>query len=349
MPERVLQLLGPSTGGIRRHVAHLAECLPLLGWSVAVAGPPGVMRGVGPQQHDVAVPWGRQSLKRAAREADVVHAHGLKAGWLAASLRGGPPVVVSVHNVVLDEVRGRAAVPLRALERALPRVVDRVIAVSDDIAGRLRADNVVVIPPAGPVPRPQQPTDEVRRSLGVGADDFLVVAVARLHRQKDLPTLIAAVALLAGRGVPVRLAVVGEGPEEGALRARIADLGLGGTVVLAGPRPNAADELAAADAVAVSSSWESGPLVLVEAMLLGRPVVTTPVGLAPGLVADGETGLLVPIGAPEAMASALHSLYVDPVRAAALGEAGRKRVEERYGSEALVSRVADVYRAMLHA
>jgi glycosyltransferase involved in cell wall biosynthesis len=347
MPDRVLQLLGPSTGGIRRHVARLAECLPALEWDVTVAGPAGVMDDVGPQHHVVGVPWGRWQLARVARDVDLVHAHGLKAGWLAASLFRGAPVVVSVHNVVLDEVSGRAAPVLRLLERMLPRRVERVIAVSDDIAGRLRAANVVVIPPAGPPPVPQRPASEVRRSLGAAPGELLVVTVARLHPQKDLPTLLAAVALLVQRDVPVRLAVVGEGPDEAALRSHARTLGVDHAVAFTGPRPNAADELAAADVVAVSSRWESGPLVLVEAMLLGRPVVTTPVGLAPDLVLDGETGLLVPVGAPEALADALQALHEDSARAAALGEAGRRRAVDRYGSEALVSRVADVYRATL--
>src|SRR5687767_3120966 len=91
MAERVLQLLGPSTGGIRRHVGFLAERLPAVGWDVTVAGPAGVMDGVGPQQHVVGVPWGRRQLASAARDVDVVHAHGLKAGYLAATLLGGPP------------------------------------------------------------------------------------------------------------------------------------------------------------------------------------------------------------------------------------------------------------------
>jgi glycosyltransferase involved in cell wall biosynthesis len=346
MPERVLHLLGPSTGGIRRHVAALADGLPAYGWQVTVAGPAGVMAGAGPQHHVVAVPFGWPQLARVAQGVDLVHAHGLKAGWLASTMRGGPPVVVTVHNVVLDEVHGRAAFVLRRLERMLPRRVDRVIAVSDDIAKRLRAPDVAVIPPAGPPPVPQRPVVEVRRALGVGPDELLVVSVARLHPQKDLPTLLEAVALL-GRRVPVRLALVGEGPEEVALRAKVAALGLERTVVFTGPRPNAADELAAADVVAISSRWESGPLVLVEAMLLGRPVVTTPVGLATDLVVDGETAMLVPVGDAEAMAAALRTLSHDRARTEAIGAAGRARATTRYGSEALVSRVADVYRAML--
>lgn len=346
MPERVLQLLGRSTGGIRRHVAWLAECLPDLGWEVTVAGPAGVMAGVGPQHNVVSVPLGWPQLARVLHGVDVLHAHGLKAGWLASQMRGDTPVVVSVHNVVLDEVRGRAAPVLRAFERALPRRVDRVIAVSEDIAQRLRAPNAVVVPPAGPPPVPRRSAEEVRRDLGAGLDDFLVVAVARLHPQKDLPILLEAVARLVGR-VPVRLAVVGEGPEDARLRRRAADLGIEHAVVFTGPRPNAADELAAADVVAISSRWESGPLVLVEAMLLGRPVVTTPVGLASDLVVDKETGVLVPVGDPDGMAAALRWVSADVPRAEAMGVAGRERATERYGSEALVSRVADVYRAML--
>jgi len=126
---RVLQLLGPSTGGIRRHVVTLTAELRRRGWEVAVAGPAGVLDGVGELDAVVDVPAGssavqalraRRQLAPLLRGADLVHAHGLKAGWVAGSLRSRPPLVVTVHNLVLDEAAGPSAPVLRVMEGMLP-------------------------------------------------------------------------------------------------------------------------------------------------------------------------------------------------------------------------------------
>jgi glycosyltransferase involved in cell wall biosynthesis len=250
--------------------------------------------------------------------------------------------VVSVHNLVLDESAGRAAPVLRWLEGLLPSVADRVVALSPAIAERF-GQRAVVIPPATDAPRPVRSPAAVRASYGLAAHERLLVAVARLHVQKDLHTLLRAVALLHH----VRLVIVGDGPERATLQALSAQLGLTDTVVFAGSRPWAADELAAADVVVVSSLWESGPLVLLEAMQLARPVVTTPVGFAAELVTDGVTGRLVPVGDPAAMAAAVGELLADPRRATALGLAGRARAAERHGPAALAAATEAVYREVL--
>jgi glycosyltransferase involved in cell wall biosynthesis len=244
-----------------------------------------------------------------------------------------------VHNLVLDEVAGRRALALRALEGALPRRVDAVIAVSEEIGRRFAsASNVRVIPPAGPVPVVGRDASDVRAELGVRDGEQLVVAAARLHPQKDLPTLFEAVDGLSG----VRVVVFGEGPDEAQLRAAAP-----ANVTLAGPRPGVADEIAAADLFVVSSRWESGPLVLLEAMALGRPVVTTDVGLASTVVRDGDTGRLVPVGDAGALRAAITDVLADTGDASAMGERGRVAVAATYSSDALVEQIEDVYRSVL--
>ncbi len=84
-------------------------------------------------------------------------------------------------------------------------------------------------------------------------------------------------------------------------------------------------------------------MVLLEAMAAARPVVATPVGGTPELVVDGETGLLVPAGDVDALADALRRLLDDPELAARMGEAGRRRVEERFTAERMVERVLELY------
>jgi glycosyltransferase involved in cell wall biosynthesis len=357
MPE-VLQLLGPSAGGIRRHVAALTDELAARGWSSRVAGPAGVMEGIGRQDHVVPVtgslsPGAVLAARRAigevvgAGKVDVVHAHGLKAGWLASTVGSARPLVVTVHNLVLDEASGRRAALLRYLEGRLPRRVDRVVAVSPQIAERFAglpgADRVEVVQPVGPPPRPQRDPEKVRADLDVPPEAPLVVSVARLHPQKDLPTLLRATVELRATVPDVVVVIVGEGPDEAALRAMIDELGLAGTVRLVGTRPQVADELAAADAVVLSSLWEGSPLVIAEALELGRPVVSTPVGFVPELVEDRVSGRLVPVGDDGALARALGDVLSDRDAAAALGRAGQERERRLLGPDRLVGELLRIY------
>jgi glycosyltransferase involved in cell wall biosynthesis len=183
----------------------------------------------------------------------------------------------------------------------------------------------------------------VRAELAVG-DAPLVVGVGRLHPQKGWDILVAALALLRSQVPAVRAVIAGEGPRADALAEQVRALGLDRTLGLVGPDPDAAALLAAADVVVVPSVWESGPLVLAEAMWLGRPVVSTPVGFAPELLGDGEAGRLVPAGDPVSLACAVEAVLEDPAAARSMGEAGRRRVSALLDRDRLIDDVAGVYR-----
>ena len=354
---RVLQLLGPSTGGIRRHVAYLSDQLRAAGWEVGIAGPAGVLDDL---DHVVPIPDGTdprgvlrsgRALRPLLPSYDLVHAHGLKPGWIAAlgSRRGRvahTPVVLSVHNLVLDEVAGRSATTLRRLEGWLPGRVDATIAISGEVARRFAgsrgAVGIHVIPPAGPPPAPTRSRDEVRAALGLGPADDLVVTAARLHPQKGLYVLLDAAELAVEQRPGLRWFVFGDGPLRDPLRAEIARRGLSGVVHLAGTRPDVDDELAAADAVVVTSQWESGPLVVLEALGLGRPVVSTRVGLAPDVI-DESRGRVVDVGAAPDLADALVAVLRDPPDA----PDGVSGSFARFQPAALASAVEAVYREVL--
>lgn len=357
MPDRtprVLQLLGPSTGGIRRHVSYLTEVLRGDGWDVDIAGPAGVLDDL---DHVVEVPNGvRLGAVRRARRAlepiigdyDVVHAHGLKAGWLATTIARRPPVVLSVHNLVLDEVAGRSAPALRFLEERLPGRVERTIAISSGVARRFAdargSDRIVVIPPAGPPPSPQRSRDDVRAGLGLADGDDLVVTAARLNPQKDFQTLVSAAARAKQARPGLRWFVFGEGPSQAEVEQMIRTRGLEGVVVLAGSRPTVDDELAAADVVAVTSRWESGPLVVLEALALGQTVVSTRVGLAPDVIGP-DNGRLVDVGDSDGLASALVDVLADPPERGP----GLTGSAARFAPDALVREVESVYRELSDA
>lgn len=359
----VLELLGPSTGGIRRHVTALGSILADQGWSVTYAGPAGVLDDLGATSDVVDVPssFSPAPIVRAVRQLrsmsghDLIHAHGLKAGWVAILGRrrgtdGRPiPVVLTIHNVVLDEVAGRSASVLRRLERLLLRRVDYVIAASPGIAEQFAdvvpPDRLSFVLPVSPFPHPQRDRGEVRSELGAGDDDVLVVVVARLHPQKDLDLFVRAWHAVAAHHPEARAAIVGEGPSRPDLEALIEREGVGSSLRLAGASPDAVEQLAVADVVALTSRWEAVPLVVVEAVQLGRPVVSTRVGVAEELLADG--GTVVDVGDLDGFVAALSRYVGSPELREIAGAVSRERGTVIYGAGALVRQVARIYEEVL--
>ncbi len=165
-----------------------------------------------------------------------------------------------------------------------------------------------------------------------------VVAVGRLVEKKGFGSLIAACAVLAERGEAFECRIVGAGPLEAELRTEIERRQLGGMVQLLGPRPQEEvvriiQEAAVfvAPCVAGADGNRDGlPTVLLEAMALGTPCVSTPVTGIPELVRDGTTGLIVPEHDPHALAAALVRLLDDPLLRVRLAKRGRRLIEAEF-------------------
>jgi glycosyltransferase involved in cell wall biosynthesis len=173
-----------------------------------------------------------------------------------------------------------------------------------------------------------------RSRLGVPADAFVVAGVGRLVAVKGFDLLVAALPALSAAVPSARLVLVGDGPERAALGAQAAVLGVGDRISLTGPTSDIAACLAAADVLAAPSRNEGMGRALVEAMALGLPVIGAEVGGIPAVIADGETGCLVPPGDAAALAAALVELGRDAALRAKLGGAAAAR------AEAFSSRVA---------
>jgi glycosyltransferase involved in cell wall biosynthesis len=146
----------------------------------------------------------------------------------------------------------------------------------------------------------------------------------------------------------VRFLFVGrEDREAASIRDRIRILGLERHILLTGSRRDVAEILDASDIVAHPGEQEGLSNAVLEAMAAGLPVVASSVGGNPEAVEDGETGRLVPPGDAQAMASAILELLRDPVRAAAMGRAGRERARRRFSLEGMVSEVEQMYLGLL--
>ncbi len=189
--------------------------------------------------------------------------------------------------------------------------------------------------------------ESARRRLGLPSDRAIAVAVGRLHRQKDHPTLLAALALLKGWKTlsPLTL-IVGDGPDRQRLEAQAKDLGLDEEHLrFLGTRDDVPVLLGAADFLVMSSLWEGLPYVLLEAMAAGVPIVATDVGGNREVVEDRVTGRLVPPRDPARLAEALAEVLEEPKEAAAMGRRGVLRLQRGFGETRMIEETLRAYRA----
>ena len=261
-----------------------------------------------------------------AGEWDVIHAHqalpdGALAQRLADDLR--VPWVVTVHGAdVYQHFRMGGAVERRA--RSVLGAADAVMANSSAVAGLLNG-----------VVAPDKLTVVLNGTTGLGetvepADDYLpgeplVLTVGYLIERKGIRDLIAALGLLRREGRTVHLALAGDGPLRGALEAQAAEEGVAGSVHFLGrvPHTRVLSLMARAQLVALPSWDEAFGLVYTEAMAQGTPVLAS-MGEGPeDFIHSGVSGYLAPVREPAALASIIAEVLDDPVKAAAIGEAGR--------------------------
>ncbi|MFG2246670.1 glycosyltransferase [Spirillospora sp. NPDC048823] len=388
---RVALVLGTSAGGVGRHVGSVAVGLAGRGAQVLVCGPASTEELFGftgggvrfaevdlaDRPRPVSDAKAVARLRSLLRGADVVHAHGLRAGALAVAAcarvapgplrfsRGGPPLVVTLHNAVI--AGGRTAAVYGTLERVVARGAARVLGVSPDLEERMRALGArsvghAIVPAPAPqaLPGPAVRAD-LRAELGAG-ERPLIITVGRLAEQKGLPTLLDAARDWAGRTPPPLVAIVGDGPLEDGLRARVEAEEL--PVRLLGRRSDVAGLLAACDVAVVPSVWEGQPLIVQEILRAGRPLIATRVGGIPGMVgaeerpADGgaagpllhgpesEAALLVPPGDAGALERAVSRVLDDPALAARLGSAAAQRSALLPDEDDAVDQLAGLYREL---
>ncbi|UUY03528.1 glycosyltransferase family 4 protein [Svornostia abyssi] len=164
------------------------------------------------------------------------------------------------------------------------------------------------------------------------AGPLRVLCVGRLVPDKGQELLLRALALLQDRGIEAELVLAGDGPSRERLEAACKTLRLNSSVRFLGSvgQDRMLDVYGDADVFCLPSFAEGIPVVLMEAMATGLPVVTSRIMGIPELVEDGVSGLLVPPGRVEAIADALEELHRDPARRHAMGEAGRARVEGEF-------------------
>ncbi len=263
------------------------------------------------------------------------------------------PVIVTTHHDTFSWMRWYH----RLAERLTAPLSDVVTTCSESVRrqametfglgpGRVRTlRNAIEIPDVIPDTATRA---RVRRELGASPGDLLIGTLGRLDEpKKGLAVFLAAARLLSREFPRLRFAIIGAGPARASLEERAAREGVSHCTVFPGIRRDVPEIMRALDLLAQPSLWEGFGLTIVEAMAVGTPVVASRVGGIPEVVEEGVTGLLVPPGDPQALASACARLLKDPESAARMGQAGIARARTEFGIERLVREIEVLYRELL--
>ena len=357
----------PDVGGPATHAPEVAEFLRSRGHHVEVV----TTADRAPARQDYPVHWisrrvpmGLRHLRvadvvrRVGRRADVVYSTGMVGRSTLGATLGRVPLVLKLtsdptyersvryrfYTDALDsfqDVRDPRVAVLRAARNLELRAAARIVIPSESlrdlaVGWGVPREKMEVLP--NPVVTPELPPREELRARH-GLEGKTLVFAGRLSIQKAVGVALEALTRLDG----VSLVLAGDGPDAELLRRRASELSLDGRARFLGaqPRELVLELLSAADAVVLSSAWENFPHVLVEALGVGTPVISTSTGGVTEIVRDGENGLLVPPGDPDALAAAVRRYFDDPALQERLRGAARDSVK-RFSPERIYGRLEEI-------
>jgi glycosyltransferase involved in cell wall biosynthesis len=369
-PLRIACVFGTAAAGTGLHVAMLAEGCAARGLTVTAFGPAATwhrfFRAAAGDQGEVRfAPVDIADRPRPARDAAtvvrlrrllatavpaVVHAHGMRAGAIAAVAltrwpRPAPALVVTVHNAPPEGALARAV--YAGLERVIARRADAVLCASGDLVLRMRrlgvrdAAQAVVPAPAARQP-PAEAAAKARAVIGA-AGRPMILAVGRLAAQKGFGVLLDAAAAWQDMEPPPLLVIAGDGPLAGELSAAARRSGL--DVAFLGRRDDVPTLMAAADLFVLPSMWEARAMVVQEALRAGLPVVACRVGGIPDLTGE-DAALLVPPRDSGQLAAAVLSVLRDQDLTRRLSAAALERARALPSEADALDATVAVYRRL---
>lgn len=355
-----------STGGFygaERALLELATYLHDHGWDsrvIALEGPGAAdlvrrAHALGLGAHAFA-PTGRlgvAAMLRRLRSAlaefprAVVHSHGYKPDILlgALGIRRRLVCMATCHSWYSQTAKMRAA---EWLDKRILRGFDHVVAVSQEILQDLLASGMpgsklstINNGITAPTQNVTQARADIRREFGLAPDEKLIVQIGRLAYSKCNHLLIEALSRLPATLRP-KVLLVGDGDRRQPLEELARNSGLADRVIFCGYRPDAARFLAAADVLALTSNQEGLPIVILEAMAIGCPIIATAVGAIPEVV-GADCGSIIPVDDELALARALCETLSGAVLTRARVERAKSVFAERYARDVMGHRYLDLY------
>lgn len=292
-------------------------------------------------------------------DINLIHGHDYKSdlfAWLVrlSMWRRRIALVSTAHAWVILGLRGAL---YRRLDLFLMKRFDRLIAVShatkaEMVAGGVPVEKIQMIHNGIDTEAwsPKRRSSAFREELGLAGAFPVIGYVGRINSEKDLETWLRAAAIVARKYPRSRFVIVGDARDgvTGAGLQRLAtELGIGEQVLFPGYRSDLQCVYSALDIFMLSSRREGLPNSLLEAMAMGLPVVTTDVAGAKELVADGQTGFVLPQGDASGLGRALLALVEDTQLHRRMGEEGRKRVEREFSFANRMRLIEDFYTEVL--
>lgn len=282
---------------------------------------------------------------------DLVHSHGMLVNIISRLAGQGLPGVKLVNTVHLtrdlkDQARYTRRVQrlknhyYRRLDNWTAGRADRIIAVSYAVQSDLIRQGIpeakisVIQNGIQMVPQPEaKAVERLRQEFNLNPTDFVLGSVVRLSRQKDIPTLLNAMKILVSAYPRLKLLLIGSGLLTESMKQLTSQMGLDPYVIFTGFRTDVRQLYYVMDIFVLSSLWEGLPLVILEAMSSGRPIVATAVDGTMEAVVDGSTGYLVPTRQPAALAESISRLIDHPDRRHEFAAAGQARIRDHFSIE----------------
>jgi glycosyltransferase involved in cell wall biosynthesis len=372
---RILQLIDSfDQGGTERQALELTRLLHLSGKHevfLASLEADGVLRGSIADLKLGEVPiyplksfYDLNAMKQLRRivhhlresRIDLLHTHdfytnifGMTAGLLAG---------VKVRIASRRETNGMRTGGQRRVQRLAYSFAHQVVANSESVKQKLieegmKAERITVVHNGLNLERVVAPKnvsrDETLRTLGVTDPSrrFVTIVANMRHDVKDYPMFLRAARRVSATSPDVSFLLAGEGELQESLKQLARQLEIEASTFFLGRSENVAELLSVSDVCVLSSRAEGFSNSILEYMAAGRPVVATDVGGAKEAIVEGETGYTVPSGNDELMAERIISLLCDPAKARLMGEQGRRVVEEKFSSEALLLNTEALYERLL--
>jgi len=290
-------------------------------------------------------------------QVELIHAHQYTPFFYALAARGlrrRPPVLFTEHGRFFPDYPRRKRI---LFNRLMLRRGDRVVAVGDAVRRALvenegiaenRIERIYNGVDVSAFDHRSADRTALCKRLGLDANEWLIVQVARLDALKDHATAIRTIQRVAAQRSDARLVLVGEGPERETIEAEIAARGVGPHVSLLGLRSDVADLLHASDLFLLTSISEGIPVTLIEAMAARLPVVATDVGGVAEVVQHGMTGLLAPRGDDAALAEAVLRVMGDSGLRESMGQQAQERARGEFSQQEMHAAYGRTYEEMLH-